>query len=170
MAMLVQHLKQKIKMVFLLSNMYELKIASGKLLYNTGSLAWCSMMTRKWKSLSRLCDPMDYTAHGIRQARILEWIARGSSQPRDQTQVSHIAGRFFFFFLPAKPQGKPKNFGMGSLSLLQSIFPTQESNQGILHCRQILHQLGYQGSPVMTQRGGIAGVGRLKREGIYIYM
>ena len=43
-----------------------------------------------------LCDPM--TVHGILQARILEWVAfpfsRGSSQPRDQTQVSRIAGRF----------------------------------------------------------------------------
>ena len=39
---------------------------------------------------------MDYTVHGIHQARILEWIARGSFQPRDWTQVSHIAGRFFF--------------------------------------------------------------------------
>jgi len=42
---------------------------------------------------------MDYTFHGILQARILEWIAfpfsRGSSQPRDQTQVSCIAGGFF---------------------------------------------------------------------------
>ena len=45
MGMLVQHLKQKVKMVFLLSNMYELKIAGGKLLYNTGSLGWCSVMT-----------------------------------------------------------------------------------------------------------------------------
>ena len=35
---------------------------------------------------------------------------------------------------------------MGSLSLLQEIFPTQESNQGLLHCRQILYQLSYQGS------------------------
>ena len=46
-----------------------------------------------------LCDPMDYTVHGILQARILEWIAfpfsRGSSQPRDRTQVSSIEGRFF---------------------------------------------------------------------------
>ena len=46
-----------------------------------------------------LCNSMDYTVHGIVQARILEWVAipfsRGSSQPRDQTQVSHIAGRFF---------------------------------------------------------------------------
>ena len=41
---------------------------------------------------------MDYTAHGILQARILEWVvfsfSRRSSQPRDGTQVSHIAGRF----------------------------------------------------------------------------
>jgi len=42
---------------------------------------------------------MDYTVYGILQARILEWVAflysRGSSQPRDQSQVSHIAGGFF---------------------------------------------------------------------------
>ena len=46
-----------------------------------------------------LCEPMDCTVHGILQARILEWVAipffRGSSQPRDWTQVSHIAGKFF---------------------------------------------------------------------------
>ena len=46
-----------------------------------------------------LCDPMDYRVHRILQARTWEWVAfpfsRGSSQPRDQTQVSCIAGRFF---------------------------------------------------------------------------
>ena len=55
----------------------------------------------KWlqKSCLTLCNPMDYTVHEILRARILEWAAfsfsRGSSQPRDQTQVSRIAGRFF---------------------------------------------------------------------------
>ena len=55
----------------------------------------------KWKLLShvQLCDPMDYTVHGILQARILKWVAipfsRGSSPPRDWIQVSHIAGGFF---------------------------------------------------------------------------
>ena len=51
------------------------------------------------QSCLTLCNPMDYTVHGILQARIPEWVAfpfsRGSSQPRDQTQVSRIAGRFF---------------------------------------------------------------------------
>ena len=51
------------------------------------------------KSCPTLCNPMDYTVDGILQARILEWIAfpfsGGSSQPRNQTQVSCIAGRFF---------------------------------------------------------------------------
>ena len=51
------------------------------------------------QSCLTLCNPMDYTIHGILQLRILEWVAflfsRGSSQPRDRTQVSHIAGGFF---------------------------------------------------------------------------
>ena len=51
------------------------------------------------QSFPPLCDPTDYTVHGILQARILEWVAipfsKGSSQPRDQTQVSLILGRFF---------------------------------------------------------------------------
>ena len=63
----------------------------------------------EWKSLSHvwLCDPKDYTVHGILQARILEWVAfpcsRGSYQPRDQTQVSALQ----VDSLPAESQGKP---------------------------------------------------------------
>ena len=64
--------------------------------------------------------PMDY---GILQARILGWVAfpfsRVSSQPRDWTQVSCNAGRFF----TAEPQRKPKHTGVGSLSFLQQILP-----------------------------------------------
>ena len=56
------------------------------------------------QSCPTLCNPMDCSPpgssiHGILQARILEWVAisssRGSSRPRDRTQVSHIAGRCF---------------------------------------------------------------------------
>ena len=52
--------------------------------------------------------------------------------------------------LPAEPQGKPKNTGLGSLSLPQGIFPTQESNWGFLPCRPILYQLSYEGSPQIS--------------------
>ena len=50
------------------------------------------------------CSPPDSSVHGILQARILEWVAipfsRGSSQPKDQTCISYIAGRFFTTELP----------------------------------------------------------------------
>ena len=58
---------------------------------------------------STLCDPEDYTVHGILQARILERVAfpfsRGSSQPRDQTQVSHVAGVFFTSWATREARG-----------------------------------------------------------------
>ena len=51
------------------------------------------------QSFLTLCDPVDYTVHGILQARILEWVAYpfsiGYSQPRNRARVSCIAGRFF---------------------------------------------------------------------------
>ena len=49
--------------------------------------------------------------------------------------------------LPAELPGKPKNTGMGSLFLLQGIFPTQESNPGLPHCRWILYQPRHKESP-----------------------
>ena len=69
--------------------------------------------------------------------------SRGSSQPRDWAQVSHIADSW-----PTEPPGRPKKTGVGSLSLLQGIIPTQELNQGLLPFTQILYQLSYQGSPL----------------------
>ena len=57
------------------------------------------MKVKVAQSCLTLYNPMDYTVHGILQARIMELVAvpfsRGSSQPRDWTQVSCIAGRFF---------------------------------------------------------------------------
>ena len=79
--------------------------------------------------------------------------------------------------LPAELQGKPKTIGVGSLSLLQWIFPAQELNQGLLHCRQILYQLSCQESTslvaqmvkVSVYNGGdlhsIPGLGRSPGEG-----
>ena len=84
--------------------------------------------------MSVLCDPLDYTVHGILQARILEWVvfpfSRGSSDPgiEPRSPALQVAS------LPAESQGKPKNTGVGSLTLLQQIIPNQESNRGFLHC------------------------------------
>ena len=74
-----------------------------------GLIAWYVMLVTQ--SCPTLCDPMDCSpsgssVHGILQARILEWIgipfSRGSSQPRDRTQVSCIAGRFFTVWATGK--------------------------------------------------------------------
>ena len=46
--------------------------------------------------------------------------------------------------LLSEPPGKPKNTGVGGLSLLQQIFPAQKSNRGLPYCRRILYQLSYQ--------------------------
>ena len=46
-----------------------------------------------------------------------------------------------------------QNTGVGSLSLLQRIFPNQELNWGLLHCSQILYQLSYQGTPITLLYG-----------------
>ena len=60
---------------------------------------WEKLKVKVAQSCLTLCNPMDYAVHGILQARILEWVAvlfsRGSFQPRDWTQVLHIAGGFF---------------------------------------------------------------------------
>jgi len=89
------------------------------------------------------CSPLSSSVHGILQARILEWVAmpssRESSQSRNRTQVSCIAGGFFTI--------SAKNMGVGSLSFLQGVITTQKSNRGLLNCMQILYQMSYQGSP-----------------------
>ena len=77
------------------------------------------------------CSPPGSSVHGTFQARVLEWGAIAFS-------------------------GKPNNTGVGSLSLLQRLFPTQESNRGVLNCRRILHQLSYQGNQSDWDRHAIS--------------
>ena len=64
-----------------------------------GLMLWLFFTFKVTQTCLTLCDPVDYTVHGILQAGILQWVvfsfSRGSSQPKDQTQVSCIAGRFF---------------------------------------------------------------------------
>ena len=102
-----------------------------------------------------LCNPMDcslpgFSIHEILQARILEWVAISFSRDLPNPGIKPRSPALQVDSLPAEPQGKPKNTGVDSLYLCQWIFPTQESNRGLLHCRRILYQLSYQGSPNPT--------------------
>ena len=66
---------------------------------------------------------MDYTAHGILQARILEWVAFLFSRDIPNPGIKPRSPALQADSLPAEPQGKPKNTGVGSLSLLQGDLP-----------------------------------------------
>ena len=92
-----------------------------------------------------LCNPMDLV-HGILQARILEWAAISFSRDLRNPGIEPWCPTLQANSLPAEPQGKPKNTDVGSLSLFQRIFQTQESNRGLLLRRQILRQLSYEGN------------------------
>ena len=114
----------------------------------------CAVLCLVTQSCLTLCNPWPVARQaplsmGILQARILEWVAmsssRGSYQPWDRTQVSHIAGGFFTDWVTRKAQ-------VGSLSLLQGIVLIQESNQGLLHFRWLLYPTELPGkSPFIRQ-------------------
>ena len=110
------------------------------------------MKVKVAQSCPTLCNLMDYTVHGNLHARILEWVAvpfsRGSSQPRIKPKSPTLQADS----LLVEPPEKPKNTGVGSLSLLQKVFAIQESNRGLLHFR-ILYQLSYQGTQYPTAIG-----------------
>ena len=92
---------------------------------------------------------MDYTAHGILQARIPGPFPSPGDLPNPGIKPRPPALQADS--LPTEPQGKPKNTGVGSLSLLQGIFPTQGLNPGLPHCRRILYQLSHSGSPRLLE-------------------
>ena len=79
---------------------------------------------------------------GILQARTLECVATPMSiYPTQGLNPDPPALRVDS--LPPEPPGQPINTGVGILSLLQGIFPSQESTWGLLHCRWILYQLSW---------------------------
>ena len=92
-----------------------------------------------------LCNPMDYSppgssVHGDSPGKFTGMRCHGllqgilpsqENKPRSPTLQADS--------LSSESQGKPKNAGVCSLSILQGFFPTQESNRGLLHCRQILY-------------------------------
>ena len=108
---------------------------------------WEKVKVKVAQSCLTCCNPMDYTVHGILQARILEWAAfpffRLGSQPRDQTQTLHC--RLILYQLSLR--GSPRILEWVVYPFSRGSSLTQELNRGLLNCRQILYQLSYQGSP-----------------------
>ena len=99
---------------------------------------------------------MDYKVHGILQARILEWVAilfsRGSSQPRDQTQISPLCRQILH---QLSHQGSPRILEWVAYPFSSGSSPLRNRTGGLLHCRRILYQLSYQGSPPIAMHQGI---------------
>ena len=105
------------------------------------------------QSCPTLSDPVDRSppgssVHGIFQARVLEWDAVAFSSCTHSVQFSHSVmsdSMRLHGFLYSSWYSLGQNTGVGSLSLLQGIFPTKGSNPGLPHCRQILYQLSPKG-------------------------
>ena len=117
-------------------------------------LAWFLLLCAAFShsGVSNCLQPQWAVAHqgplsmGILQTRILEWAAMPSSGDLPNPGIEPRTPLLQMGVLPSELPRKLKNTAMGSLSLLQGLFPTQKSNQGLLHCRQILYQLSYQGN------------------------
>ena len=103
---------------------------------------WCERETQKSLSCVRLCDTMDFSRPGC-------WRGQPVPSPEDRPNpgIEPRSPPWQANALPAEPRGKPESTGVGSLSLLQRTFPTQESHRGLLHCGRALYQLSHQGSP-----------------------
>ena len=101
---------------------------------------------------------MYYTVHGILQSSPGDLPNLGIELRSPTLQADSLS---------AEPQGKSKNAGVSSLSLLQRIFLTQESNRGLLNYRWILYQLSYQGNP--RQRRGFFYIMKFHHYMVFIY-
>ena len=95
------------------------------------------------QSCPTLCDRMNYTVRGILHSRILEWIAFPSPGDLPNSEIEPRSPSLQADSLPVELQRKLKNTGVGSLSLLQGIFPTQELNPGVPRWRWTLYCLSH---------------------------
>ena len=89
-----------------------------------------------------------FRAESVHSRLPVEWVSESRSVVSDS-------------LWPHGPWSSPgQNTGVGSLSLLQGIFPTQESNPGLPHCRWILYQLSHKGSrlPVRNRYSYLVGL------------
>ena len=147
----------------------------GQVLYTAHPCLWtfCSP-AKSLQSCPTLCDPMGcsrpgFSAHGILQVRILEWVAipfsRGSFWPREWTCVFYVSciGRQLLYHshhlgrLLLSWDSPGKNTGVGGHFLRQGTFPTQGSNPCLLHTQAGSLPLSHQGSPFSSPRQYFSG-------------
>ena len=130
------------------------------------------------RSCPTLCDPMDcslpgFSIHRIFQVKLLEWVAISfSSKTCSQTVLVLVAHHVRLFAIPldCSPPGSSVH-GILQARILEwvavpfsrGIFPTQGSNMGLTHCRQILYHLSQQESPKVVGEERDAGRWRLKK-------
>ena len=95
-------------------------------------------MTQRSSYQDVLPDSVQSTLHGLSDLNLIEWVSESHSVVSDSLRPHRL-------YSPWNSPGQ--NTEVGSLSLLQEIFPTQESNPGLPQCRRILYQLSYEGSP-----------------------
>ena len=123
--------------VTVLSTLHGLKWSESRSVMSNS--LWPQVLYSPWNSLGQNT--------GVGSCSLLQLANPGIKPKSPVLQVDSLL---------SESPGKPKNTGVGSLSLLQQIFPTQESNWGLLHCRRILYQLSYQGSPFCILNGLIS--------------
>ena len=89
------------------------------------------------------CGPPGSSVHGVLQARILEWVAMPSSGDLPGPGIESRSPALQVDSLPSELPGKPQNTGVVAYPFTRGSSPRR--NQILLHCRQVLYQLSYQG-------------------------
>ena len=113
-------------------------------------LTMCAVLCLDAQSCLTLCHPMDWSppSSSVRgDSRQEYWSGLPCPAPGDLLDpgIKPRSPTLQADALPAEPPGQPRNTGVGSLLLLQGIFPTQESKPCLLHCRCSFYQLSYSG-------------------------
>ena len=106
------------------------------------ALSWSpASVSSKSESHSVLCNSATQNIQSMEFSRPEYWSGEPFPSPGDRPKqgIKPKSLTLQENSLPPEPQGKPKNSRVGSLSLLQGIFPTHKSKWGLLHCRWILY-------------------------------
>ena len=116
-------------------NAFLTSLPSNILLFNIKCPVYCHFLCKTCPDLVSLSSALEHLVHWFLYCIV--WVSESHSVVSDSLRS-----------LDYSPWNSPgQNTGVGSLSLLQGIFPIKGSNPGLPHCRWILYQLSHNGSP-----------------------